>query len=235
MLPDIAVLIPTYNRREILTKGLNLLRENLKYEGKIKVFVGDDSDNEDLAYCSVKDNSFVEDYGNFEIFAYHNVERRGLGANLNILLNTAQVSTDYVIQMDDDHWLIKPLDITPHVQKLIDDPTAGCIRLMHVAGHRYRATLDNLYWRIDWESPEVYIASNRPHLKSISRFHETYGYYTEGLKLGLTEETFCHNCIDTARRRAIMGARPIDVLIPLDVQTESGWDHVGHSYQLQGY
>lgn len=232
MLPDIAVLIPTYNRKKILSQSIDLLQKNLKYEGQVLILIGDDSDERAYAF----DNAIVQQYPH-GIFSFKNEPRLGLGANLNMLLGKAvsDFKTDYVIQMDDDHWLIKPFDITPHVQKLIEDPTAGCIRLMHVAGHRYRATLDNLYWRIDWESPEVYIASNRPHLKSISRFHETYGYYTEGLKLGLTEETFCHNCIDTARRRAIMGARSIDVLIPLDVQTESGWDHVGHSYQLQGY
>ena len=214
-----------------------MLQENLRYEGKVRILVGDDSDNDDLAYCSAKDQSFIEDAaGSHEVFAWHNSpERKGLGANLNVLLATAQVETEYVIQMDDDHWLLKPLDITPHVRKLVEDDTAGCIRLMHVAGHKYRANLDGSYWRIDWESPEVYIASNRPHLKHIGRFHGAYGLYQEGLKLGLTEESFCHVCIDKHRQRAAMGMVSPDVLIPLDVATESSWDHVGHSWQMEGF
>jgi hypothetical protein len=161
---------------------------------------------------------------------------KGLGANLNMLLGKAcAFKTDLVIQMDDDHILLKELDITPHVRKLLEDETAGAIRLMHVAGHKYRANLDGSYWRIDWESPEVYIASNRPHLKHVSRFHGIYGYYPEGLRLGLTEESFCHTCIDLHRQRTERGMTSPDVLIPLDVQTESGWDHIGHSWQMEGF
>jgi len=170
---------------------------------------------------------------NFPIGCAYHDPRKGLGANLNWLLQNC--GTDYVIQMDDDHILLKELDITPHVRKLMEDETAGVVRLMHVAGHRYRANLEGSYWRIDWESPEVYIASNRPHLKHVSRFHGVYGYYPEGLKLGLTEESFCHTCIDLHRQRAERGMTSPDVLIPLDVQTESGWDHIGHSWQMEGF
>lgn len=141
--------------------------------------------------------------------------------------------------MDDDHWLVKELDITPHVKKLMEDETAGAIRLMGIGGHRYTATLDGLYWRIDWNSAEVYIASNRPHLKSISRFHGAYGLYPEGKKLGLTEEMFCHICIDVAKTTLERRWPTVDVLIPLDVATESGWQHNEHhgavSWQARGF
>lgn len=215
----------------MLSRGVELLNENLKYDGKVIIVIGDDSDNDDLAF--EPGISILSSKGQHEVIATRHNPRKGLGANLNWLLQNC--GADYAIQMDDDHWLMKPLDITPHVKKLESDPSAGAIRLMGIAGHKYRATLEETYWRIDWTCDELYIASNRPHLKVISRFHGEYGYYRENAKLGETEEAFCHVAIDTARMKLNHGLKTLDVLIPLDALTESGWDHVGDSWQLKGF
>lgn len=232
--PSVIVIIPTFNRKAILTQTINLLQKNLKYSGPWRVLVGEDStDPEEYFGANLLEKSPVP------ISIHRHDHNLGLGANLNWLLK-ANPRNDFVLQMDDDHWLVQPLDITPHVKKLMEDETAGCIRLMGIGGHSYTATLGrDLYWRISWESAEVYIASNRPHLKSISRFHGQYGFYPEGEKLGVTEEMFCHNCIDRAKLNLIQGMRTVDVLIPLDVPTETGWQHNEHhgaiSWQARGF
>lgn len=231
--PTVAVLIPTFERPEVLRETINLILKNLKYQGRVKILVGDDSHEQISFLGSARTIFFDGDY-------FFHGEQYGLGRNLNSLLQEAvNQGIDYVISMDDDHWLVEPLDITKHITKLMEDETAGAIRLMGIGGHRYTATLDGLYWRIDWNSAEVYIASNRPHLKSISRFHGAYGIYPEGFKLGLTEEKFCHICIDGAKERLARGQNTVDVLIPLDVQTESSWQHNEHhgaiSWQSKGF
>jgi hypothetical protein len=48
--PVVAVLIPTFNRGELLNHNLKLLGQHLRYEGAVKVLVSDDSDNDDLAF-----------------------------------------------------------------------------------------------------------------------------------------------------------------------------------------
>jgi hypothetical protein len=221
-----------------------LLQKNLKYAGEVQLLVGDDSLSEEEGFhlFDFKGDKQIEGLllGPHELSVTGNPAQFGLGKNLNSLLARCQAAAiDYVIQQDDDHWLVKELDITPHVKKLMEDDTAGAIRLMGVGGHRYRATLDGRYWRIDWESAEVYIASNRPHLKKISRFHGQYGMYPEGFKLGLTEEKFCHICIDTAKLNLLHGQPTVDVLVPLDTLTESGWEHSeqhgGISWQAKGF
>lgn len=150
---------------------------------------------------------------------------------MNGVLST--LTTDMTLTLDDDHWLTKPMDVTPHIKKLVEDPTAGAIRLMQVGGHKLIATLDEIYWRVRWDSPELYITSFRPTLRH-RRFWEVYGMLPEGLRTGQTEESFCHRTLDIARTRIMQGLPPVDVLIPLDVATESSWDHVGHSWQLEG-
>lgn len=213
--PTVAVLLPTYERPEVLARTVELLRQNLNYSGQVKILIGDDSHEPTFRVGSA-------DAGYF----FHGGQQYGLGRNLNsLLVEAVNLGIDLVIQQDDDHQLVKPLELDKHVKKLMDDKTAGAIRLMGVGGHKYRANLDGLYWRLDWQSPEVYICSNRPHLKSISRFHGMYGGYHEGFKLGLTEEKFCHTCIDIAKERIEQGLPTVDVLVPLDVLTESSWEH----------
>lgn len=244
-LPTVAVLIPTYRRKEVLKQTINLIQTNLKYKGEVFILIGDDSVSEeegfrlyDFDQHLLIEGLLLSPYTTINV-DWHE-EQFGLGRNLNSLLRQAQSQgIDYVIQQDDDHWLVEPLDITPHVKKLIEDQSAGAIRLMGVGGHKYRANLEGVYWRIDWFSPELYVASNRPHLKSIARFHGEYGLYPEGEKLGATEEKFNHLCKDKARLRVETGQPTVDVLIPLDIMTEKGWQHNEHhgaiSWQARGF
>ena len=219
--PTVGILIPTYNRPQIVGQCVAHLLENLEYPGTLHVFVGNDGvESPELPKTEFRSNREV---------AVIEGPKQGLGANLNHLLKTALYGCPIVLQLDDDHLLVKKLDLAPHVNLLLSDESVGCIRLMGIAAHRYIAHLEGSYWNIQWDSPELYIASNRPHLKHF-RFHSSYGYYPEGLKLGHTEEAFCSKCKDTFRE---MGGPK--VLVPLDVMTESSWQHIGDSWQLKGF
>ena len=155
----------------------------------------------------------------------------GLGANLNMLLHKAiEDGMKLFFQMDDDHVLKVPLDLNQHVEKLLTDEDVGWIRLMNIGGHKYEATLVGIYWQIHWDSPELYIPSNRPHLKHI-RFLSTFGFYPVGKTLGETEEGYCHQCKDIAKK---FKYKVPYVLVPLGVRTEDSWDHVGDSWQRKG-
>lgn len=210
--PDVTVIIPTYNRVWILKRVIQGLKKNLRYSGRINYLVGADGDADIGKMFS----------GQYDIGTIPG-PNDGLGANLNHLIESTP--DDYLFQLDDDHLLLKPIDLNPHVVKLRDDETAGWIRLMGIGFHDYIASLEENYWRIWWQSPELYIPSNRPHLKH-RRFHDHFGMYPEGVKLGETEEGFCQQCKDKKTGPA--------VLVPLDVPTESGWDHIGDSWQLEG-
>ena len=203
----------------------------------VKILIGEDSSSREQFFDTADtDSEIAGRETNFEVQVIRNEPRLGLGANLNMLLQTAQAQgIEYAIQMDDDHILVKPLDIARHVAYLEKDKLAGWIRLMQVGSHKFIATLEDYYWRVSWLSDELYITSNRPMLKAISRFHSMYGYYAEGLKLGLTEESFCHQCKDIALARKYTDLPTVDVLVPLDTLTESSWEHIGDSWQLKGF
>jgi glycosyltransferase involved in cell wall biosynthesis len=210
--PPLSVIIPTYNRPWEVKRVIQGLKQNLRYSGKIRYWIGADGNT-----------------GAGKMFSgQHDITtlpgpNNGLGANLNRLIATTP--DDYLFQLDDDHLLLKTINLDDHIAKLRDDETAGWVRLMGIGYHDYIANLEENYWRIWWQSPELYIPSNRPHLKH-RRFHNHFGLYPEGLKLGETEEEFCKQCKAKKYGPA--------VLVPLDVLTEGGWDHIGESWQLKG-
>ena len=116
--------------------------------------------------------------------------------------------------------LLGTLDLHPHIEKLRDDPTCGFIRLWGVGGHNYHGNLEGNYWRIWWNSPELYIPSDRPHVKH-ARFHAFYGEYPEGLSTAVTEDAWCHQCKDRAGRDGVQ----LDVFVPQNQLTETTWEH----------
>ena len=220
--PTLAVIIPTYNRAIELEKCLNALITNLNYSGRILYYIGNDGN--DISSVRVRWDTIKE---SAHMVKVSNGPSGSLGANLNRLINAADA--EIMLQLDDDHILLEPLDLDPHVKQLTDNKAAGWIKLMQVAAHKFHAYLIGSYWYVVWDSDELYITSNRPHLKH-RRFHQQYGLYQEGYKLGATEDSFCHTCIDKGRKNDKLSR----VLVPLDLHTESMWDHIGQSWQLQG-
>lgn len=218
--PRVSVLIPTFRRPEICRRTVELLQENLVYRGEIVYHIGDDDP-------SAGTEQALQELSN--IF-YHLGPGTGLGANLNALIYGTK--DKILLQLDDDHHLVKALDLSRHVKVLMEDKRVGMIRLMNVGGHKYHAHLEQRYWRILWESPSHYITSNRPHLKH-TRFHRVYGLYPVGLRLGRTEVHFGNQCNQIGRSRD--PDRTPGVFVPLDVLTESSWKHVGESWQRKGF
>jgi len=217
--PIIGILIPTFNRPTIVARTVELLRANLSYSGEIEYYVSEDS-AETVVDINASDVQVLRG------------PQRGLGANLNFLLRTCPHTI--LMQMDDDHHLIASLVLDKLVNHLMNEPDAGWMRLMGVGFHNYRATLNGVYWYVDWESPGIYIPSTRPHIKH-RRFIEAYGFYPEGLKLGATEEGYCHQCKNRAIQLRMASMPAPKVLVPLEVATEDSWLHVGDSYQNYGY
>lgn len=209
--PDLAILVVTYNRVETLRATLARLHTHLYYTGARRVFVADDGSDDGTP------GMLHEEYPAAQLIQS---ARMGLGANANAGLRAAWGFSPYVLQFQDDMQLLAHLDLHPHVALLRDDPTCGFVRLWGVGGHRYEGRLEGNHWRIFWHSEELYIPSDRPHVKH-RRFHEHYGMYPEGLPTAHTEEAWCHQC----KGRAGLEGKQIDVFVPQGIDTERSWEH----------
>lgn len=207
--PSLAILIVTYNRRETLLGTIEHLATHLDYQGERVVVIADDGSDDGTQEMAGRGN-----------VCYVRSNRSGLGANTNAGLRAAFEHSPFVLQLQDDMHLLAHLDLHPHVEKLRDDETSGFIRLWGIGGHRYTATLEGNFWRVDWKSDELYIPSDRPHLKH-KRFHDAVGFYPEGRLTAETEEAWCHQ----VRDKALASGVP-SVLVPQGIDTERSWEHM---------
>ncbi|HRA67059.1 MAG TPA: class I SAM-dependent methyltransferase, partial [Caldilinea sp.] len=226
--PPVNVLIPTYKRASIVQRTVDLILSNLRHLGQVTIFVGDDSgDGETKAALRGYPSTMVID-----------APRRGLGANLNQLLRLASDTSDLVVQLDDDHHLIAPLDLTPHVDKLIREPLAGWIHLMmnaqlneHWDVSDFHLRGDDLrHWRIMPDSPCKFLASNQPHIKH-QRAHHFYGNYPEREKTWQQETEFNEHVQRTHREKPDTSPR---FFVPVEAYGFRYWRHVGDSYVQRG-
>lgn len=220
--PPLAILIVTYNRVETLAMTVAHLNTHLYYQGPRRIFIADDGSTDFTP-------TFARE---LEGATLVQSSRAGLGGNTNAGLRAAFGFSDYVLQLQDDMHLKGHLDLHPHVERLRDDPASGFVRLWGVGGHRYTATLEGNHWRVSWNSDELYIPSDRPHLKH-RRFHDAFGLYPEGLPTAATEEAWCHQCKNVARERLAAGVP--HVLVP-QMETERLWEHMhwGQRWRDQG-
>ena len=230
--PAITIIIPTYNRSITLVQTVDRLMDHIRYRGRLEVLIGDDStDPVEMIPPSYFPDTYIKVLPG---------PKKGLGANLNMLLRS--VETDLVLQLDDDHWLDAPLDLTQYAADLRnDDFNMGWVRLFlgEVVDaynlktyYKFKAASYGPYWYIDTESPTLYIASNRPHLKKVGMHTQHFGWYPEGKRLGKTEEGFCHQYKATKKHQAWQETPWIT--IPMFNLQINQWRHVGDSWQKRG-
>jgi len=211
--PLLSIVVCTYNRGPLLLATLQHLEQHLYYEGEQRLIIADDGSDDGTV------DAVLARFPRAHIVVS---DRVGLGANTNAGLRVAFAFGEYILQLQDDMHLLTTLDLHPHVERLREDETCGFIRLWGVGGHRYEGRLEGNYWRIYWHSDELYIPSDRPHIKH-RRFHDFYGMYPEGLKTAHTEDHWCHQC----KNRAGLDGRQLDVFVPQNADTERSWEHMG--------
>ena len=215
----IGVVITTYNRKDILRETLQRAKEFLKSSEPLRYYICDDGSED----------------GTFEMLAYQSIDFRliknnrvGLGANANSGLRLAFNETDVVLQFQDDLWLEGSLDLDPHAKVLRELQWVRWVRLGQYVGHGFQAQMAGDYWVIDWNSPEIYIASDKPHIKHRD-FHQYFGYYPEGLRVADTENSWCGNV-----KQQAMGVHNAPLVAIAATVPNGIFSHVGPSWQTEG-
>jgi len=89
--PPIAVIIPTRDRAEIVCNAIRSLKRNLSYAGELRWWLGIDGSDDTpvLVRAEFPDVGLVE------------APRRGLGANLNALIQAAQRRIDQLARRNE--------------------------------------------------------------------------------------------------------------------------------------
>jgi glycosyltransferase involved in cell wall biosynthesis len=237
--PEITILLCTFERQDELQRTIDALREHLTYPAdRLKWIICDDSSPSNFAGRLAKRAA----YHDLNIKVVKTDKNSGWGVNVNNGL--AHVETDLTFFIEDDYVLTQPLDLRIGVALLMEKPFIGMLRYRGTAGehivlHQMEAHIENWlpeyrdgigllgrlqYCLLDSGSPALCIYSHGAHLKR-QAFHEFYGLYPEGLRLGATEEAYAHNVKNKMKEP---NSPPIAIL--------PGWiinyfDHIGQSRQ----
>lgn len=233
--PQVTVLICTYNREKEIGEVIASLKEQLIYPAsKLKWVACDDSSPDGYAAKIRKANKGLR--------VVSTEQNSGWAANVNNGLGA--VDTDYIFFTEDDYVLTRPLDLRVGVALMETKPDVGMVRYRgtagsHIVHHQFESDISAIvpdhrdgvglpgkltYLQLDSGSPDVYIYSHGPHLKH-KRFHDFYGLYPTGLKLGETEESYAHQVKD----RMKLGGAPAITILPEFVPMF--FEHIGQSYQ----
>lgn len=240
MWPDLTVLICTYNRATELASVMRALKTYLMYPGKVQYIICDDH-SPDYYKQRILQNPDVAALQPRYVTTEVN---SGWAANVNWGL--AHCDTDYIFFIEDDYVVKTFIDLSLGVALMEHNSYVGMVRYRGTAGGRfnygqweedisqhrpdYNQSIGGVpgrltYLLIESSSPSLYIYSHGPHLKR-RQFHDYYGAYPTGLKLGQTEESYAHIVKD--KLTADINAPQIAILpdwIPMM------FDHIGQSYQ----
>lgn len=219
--PPVTVIIITYNRPEEIRRTISALRANLLYPGLLQWHLADDASAEGYLDAVCRDFPQLS-------FSRSVTQRKGWGANANAAIRACE--TPYYFLCEDDYVAKRPFDVGKGVLLMESQPTISMVRYDGLEGHTLDLHLREVktqhggltYLSISKTSPHLNVYSNRPHLCHRERFHAAYGFYPEGLRLGLTEEAFAHHILDTTGGDIAI----LESGIPL------AFDHIGKSYQL---
>lgn len=246
-LPNIDLIILTYDRYHEIKKTFEGLCKYLEFDGKINIYIADDSTPDDYYLEALEFDlpSIALKYtrASWVVHTTKTPQNVGWGANANRIMDKCK--NDIILFMEDDYVLNHPLDINPYVALLALNKNIGLVRLDGIIGHQllchcqetdiseilphYRQGMGMEgrinYFLIDHASTALNIYSNRVHLKH-KRFHDFYGRYIEGEKLGATEDNFAFRVKDAMRED---WQHAPALVVPLDAT--SYFDHIGVSRQ----
>lgn len=221
--PLVDVVVVHYNRPHELLRSIQSLRENLLYPSLRWIVADDYSPDEVFEFIKAQVQPDV---------IFRTKKRSGLGINTNNALK--RLDSDFVFLTMDDRVLTREIDLRPGVEVLTKYEEFGLVRYGGLLGHDVTCRLReleleahryNVWELLKNESHFLFVYSGTPHLKH-RRFHDVYGLYKEGYKLGPTEEEFAHRFIDIKEGPSI-------ICFPEFVP--SYFDHIGHSWQQTKY
>jgi len=222
-MPDLTVVIVTYDRPVEIRRTITALQEHLHYDGRVHWHLADDGTGGDYV------PALVQDYPNLG-WSWTITGRGGWGRNVNRAL--AAVETEHVFLCEDDYVAHDDLDLNAGVL-VMDTVRAGIVRYDGLSGHLgLRLTVLEAettrgvipYLEIDRDaSTHLNVYSNRPHLRHQPRLLAALGPYPEGLPLGQTETTYAHWV------REVPDCPPVVIL---QNGVRRAFDHVGKSRQL---
>lgn len=194
MIPDLRVVLLTYNRFSYAETTLRSLLENMRYSGKIFVHIADDGTPGEYRRLLEK---IAGGYKNVVGVSSSNSERGGYGKNFNLATQTThQDPNNIVLPIEDDWKLIRELCVDDFLPVFEDERKFGCVRLGYIGWTQplraeFISIAGRFYLYLDSESPEPHVFSGHPRFETVW-WERMVGPWPEGLQPGATEFSVAH-------------------------------------------
>lgn len=140
-LPVVTIVATTYfdvereKRMEAFRTALASWAVHLQYDGRLAIHIADDGAADD-PWPRIVAAPFVQScmtvFGRDRdgiVVSTSWQQRRGVGASLNAGFEVAHDGGGIALYLVDDWELLAPLDLTPWVRVMLDDPSVGMVRL----------------------------------------------------------------------------------------------------------
>lgn len=229
-LPHIAIGLVTYRRTEEALRTVKSTCENLVYPKELRSFyVGDDGSDPKHISAIIAELSDREE----NIIGYHSDRLRhkgeedthNAGLGWNKTLGLCHQKSDFVLWLEDDWELEKPLEIIPYVRLLQEREDVGIVSFrilsvgadVHTVGHTVEGYGGQVY--LKYLRTTQYAFSGNPYLRH-ARYTRHYGTFAEDRNPGLME---LHQ--DDQYRLAV-GDAP-EIWRPAEISPWGGWAHIG--------
>lgn len=227
-MPDLAIMLLTYNRLAYAVTTIRSVLKNVKYtRGDIHVHIAFDGDTEtyqkrmlEQAVAGLMGRKIPEH--RFHPVSSSNSGRHGYGANYNLATQVIHANPEvkYVLPLEDDWECIRELD-ADHFTRVLDNGVIGCIRLGYIGftqvlNGSFVSADDALFVGLDPHSPEPHVFAGHPRIETVD-WERTVGPWEEGLGAGATEFEVCHRY--EARR---------GVAWPMEVDPRPGYGLFAH-------
>lgn len=217
---SLAIMLLTYRRLAYAKETLDSTLAHLQTSQEVYVHIASDGDPQEYvdelrAVATAKIN---RDY-----VTSSNVNRMGYGASYNAATQVIHnlSGCEYVLVLEDDWKLTRPLDISPMIE-VLKASVFGCIRMGYIGyTQELRGTFvshGGLHWlALDPDSAEPHVFAGHPRLETVA-WQRRVGPWTQGLQPGQTEWEVAHR---PAARQQV--AWPIDMIKP----SGDAWVHIG--------
>lgn len=183
--PVLSVVMVTFKRTDLALRTIRGLERCLAYpKDKIYFYIADDGSPWEHVETLLR---AVQECG-FNLLDYHNQKfAPGTffpGRGWNLALATAHKKSPFVLWMEDDWELRRPLAISPYLRMLHDQESVGMVRLGHLAtGSDVRIVGYSGIHYLEYLRSTAYAYSGNPHIRHI-RFSDAVGLFPENKNPG---------------------------------------------------
>lgn len=175
MREPLAIVLLTYGatpeRHEYAMKTLDSTLRGISYEGAIHVHIADDGSPGSHRRAL---GELAQRYVDLHSIHYSNAERGGYGRNFNLAGQATHAYARYILPIEDDWELLRPLDLNPLADAL-EDERVGCIRLGYLGFTRdgglrgsWIHAGEQTFFLFDPDSEEPHIFAGHPRLESVA-------------------------------------------------------------------